>query len=63
MEGEAPDAPPPVAEASEDSALDVTYRITFYADAVEGESATPIQLIPESGPVPTSRCEPSLQRT
>ena len=46
MEGEAPDAPPPVAEASEDSALDVTYRITFYADAVEGESATPIQLHP-----------------
>jgi hypothetical protein len=36
----------PVAEASEDSALDVTYRITFYADAVEGESATPIQLHP-----------------
>ncbi len=36
----------PVAEASEDSALDLTYRITFYADAVEGESATPIQLHP-----------------
>ncbi len=38
--------PPPVAEASEDSPLDLTYRITFYADAVEGESASPIQLHP-----------------
>jgi 5-hydroxyisourate hydrolase-like protein (transthyretin family) len=36
----------PVAALSEDSALDVTYRITFYADAVDGESATPIQLHP-----------------
>jgi 5-hydroxyisourate hydrolase-like protein (transthyretin family) len=48
VEGEAQSykEPLPVAEASEDSALDVTYRTTFYADAVEGESATPIQLHP-----------------
>ena len=32
--------------AGGDAALDVTYRITFYADAVDGESATPIQLHP-----------------
>jgi hypothetical protein len=29
-----------------DSSLDVTYRITFYADAVDAENATPIQLHP-----------------
>ena len=37
---------PPIAAAGGDAALDVTYRITFYADAVDGESATPIQLRP-----------------
>jgi 5-hydroxyisourate hydrolase-like protein (transthyretin family) len=35
-----------VAAPREDSALDVAFRITFYADAVDGESATPIQLHP-----------------
>jgi 5-hydroxyisourate hydrolase-like protein (transthyretin family) len=45
MEGEAPagssSAPNPTAS---DSSLDVTCRVTFYADAVEAESATPITL-------------------
>jgi 5-hydroxyisourate hydrolase-like protein (transthyretin family) len=36
----------PAAAAGGEAALDVTYRITFYADAVDGESATPIQLHP-----------------
>jgi len=35
------DAPSP---SSGDAALDVAYRVTFYADAVDAESATPIQL-------------------
>jgi len=30
--------------SSADSSLDVAYRVTFYADAIEAESATPIQL-------------------
>ena len=46
MEGEA--VPDPSSDApsssSGDAALDVAYRVTFYADAVEAESATPIQL-------------------
>jgi 5-hydroxyisourate hydrolase-like protein (transthyretin family) len=36
----------PAITTSGDSSLDLTYRITFYADAVDGENATPIQLHP-----------------
>jgi 5-hydroxyisourate hydrolase-like protein (transthyretin family) len=46
VDGEAPvdeDSDSP-ASPSADALLDVAYRITFYADAVEAENATPIQL-------------------
>jgi hypothetical protein len=46
MEGEPPAEQKPEVSSSpsDDALLNVAYRITFYADAVDAESATPIQL-------------------
>ncbi|HST09027.1 MAG TPA: carboxypeptidase-like regulatory domain-containing protein, partial [Terriglobales bacterium] len=47
MEGEPPASQSAVPTSTgADSSLDVTYRVTFYADAVEAEGATPISLHP-----------------
>lgn len=52
-------------DPGEASPLDVTYRTTFYADAVEAESATPIQLHPGERAVAdiTLRAVPALHLT
>jgi hypothetical protein len=60
-----PNASPAAVDSGESSPLDVTYRTTFYADAVEPESASPIQLHPGERAVAdiTLRAVPALHLT
>jgi len=60
-----PNTSPAGVDSGETSPLDVTYRTTFYADAVEPESASPIQLHPGERVVAdiTLRAVPALHLT